>query len=327
MQYITSVGEILIDFIPTRPLQLGEPCYTPFPGGAPANVAVAIARLDGPARFIGKVSTDTLGELLSQTLQTEKVDTRFMLTTSAPTAMTIVSLKEDGQRSFTFFRTGTADMLLDVREVEAMDWSETAICHVGSVLLSSDPSRSATIAAIEQAQARGAVISFDINFRPALWESVGEFRSLLTKVIPQVNVLKLSSEEAGYVDSPTQAFDERLDREGLRNLGLSLLTQGPSLVVITMDADGALLLTREHQVHVSADAIKPIDTTGAGDAFMGSLLTGLLQLGYTEPAKLSLLTEDELRRLGGFANRVAGLSCTRPGGIASLPFAHEIEPL
>lgn len=327
MQYITSVGEILIDFIPTRPLELGEACYTPFPGGAPANVAVAVARLGGPARFIGKLSTDTFGELLSQTLQTEGVDTRFLLTTSAPTALTIVSLKEDGQRSFTFFRTGTADMLLNPAEITSVDWSETAICHVGSVLLSADPSRAATIEAIEQAHTQGAVISFDINFRPSLWSSVEEFRSLLTGIIPSIDVLKLSSEEAGFVDNQAQLSDERLDVESLRKLGVRLLEQGPKLVVITLDAGGALLLTGGQQIHVPAESIKPIDTTGAGDAFMGALLTGLLQLGYTEPGKLSQVAEGELRRLGGFANRVAGLSCTRPGGIASLPFAHEIAPL
>lgn len=328
-KYILSIGEMLIDFIPDMPTSVGvggTPCYHPHPGGAPANVAVAIARLGGAARFIGKLSEDGFGQLLAQVLVDNHVDTLYIQTTrQAPTSLALVTLSVNGQRQFTFYRQGTADTRLEVGNLDWNAWQDAAICHAGSVSLSVEPSRSATLAAMDYTRQAGSIVSFDANIRPALWASDTEIREAIREAIGRSDVLKFSAEEAGFMDEQGDLLEERLDMNQLRTLGAALLAQGPSLVIITLDAQGAFLMTANAQVEVSAVPVKAVDTTGAGDAFMGAILHGLVEQGCSTPSDLRQLSGDELRNLGSFANRVAGLSCTRYGGISSLPFINEVQ--
>ena len=328
-KYILSIGEMLIDFIPDTPTDVGVggmPCYHPHPGGAPANVAVAIARLGGAARFIGKLSEDGFGQLLAQVLVDNHVDTLYIRTTrQAPTSLALVTLSVNGQRQFTFYRQGTADTRLEVGNLDWNAWQDAAICHAGSVSLSVEPSRSATFAAMDYTRQVGSIVSFDANIRPALWVSDTEIREAIREAIGRSDVLKFSAEEAGFMDEQRNLPEERLDMNQLRTLGAALLAQGPSLVIITLDAHGAFLMTANAQVEVPAAPVKAVDTTGAGDAFMGAILHGLVQQGCSTPTDLRQLSVEELRNLGAFANRVAGLSVTRYGGISSLPFINEVQ--
>jgi len=326
LKHIISLGEILIDVIPSGQLRLGEACYSPHPGGAPANVAVAIARLGGSSRFIGGVSGDEFGRLLMLVLTDNRVDTRYVhVIKGAPTAVALVTLQADGQRQFTFFREGTADIQLRAGDLDWSAWHDAAICHVGSVLLSVEPARSATLAAIEHTRRVGSIVSCDVNVRPALWSSHDDIRDTLAKIVKSTDLLKLSAEEAQFMGAYGSSPTEHLDRNWLNTLGEALLGRGPSLVIITLGAQGALLLTAKHRVEVPAPSVRPVDTTGAGDAFMGAVLYKLVQQGCKVPADLQQLSEPDLSDLGSFANRVAGLSCTRYGGISSLPFMYEVD--
>jgi fructokinase len=325
MKYALFVGEMLIDFIPTATDLHGSLCYQPHPGGAVANVAVALARLGGAARFVGKLGEDSFGRLLLNVLRENKVDTRFVPTTSqGQTTLALVTLQTDGQREFSFYRQHTADTLLEVSDLHAPVWENVAILHAGSVSLTDDPARSATLAALEQAHMRKLAVSFDVNVRLALWHTETELREMLGQVIAQVDLLKCSAEEAHYLDaSCTTPFDPA-DTPRLAALGQYLLTQGPRLVIVTRGALGALLITHQHTIVVAASTTQARDTTGAGDAFMGAILAKLLEHDWLTPTQLAALNAHELRVLGEFANKAAGISCTRYGGIASLPLLAEI---
>ena len=326
MKHIINLGEILIDVIPTTQVRLGEACYTPYPGGAIANVAVAIARLGGLARFIGGVAEDEFGQLLVQVLVDNHVDTRYVrVVKEAPTAIALVTLYTGGQRHFTFFRQGTADTQLQAEYLNWGAWHDAAVCHVGGVLLSTEPARSATLAAMDHTRQVGSIVSFDVNIRPTLWTSPATIHKTIASAVERTDVLKISAEEAEYTGVWGYSSSEPLERSKLNALGEALLERGPRLVIITLGVNGAFLLTAKHRVEVPSLPVRPVDTTGAGDAFMGAVLYQLVQQGCQTPSDLLALSEHNLHNLGSFANNVAGLSTTRYGGISSFPFMHEIS--
>jgi len=326
MKHIISLGEVLIDLIPSTQVHLGETCYTPFPGGAIANVSVAIARLGGSSRFIGGVSDDEFGRLLVQVLTDNDVDTHYIrVIKKAPTAIALVTLHAEGQRRFTFFRQETADSQLQAGDLHWSAWHDAAVCHVGGVLLSTEPARTATLAAMDYTRRVGSIVSLDVNVRPALWASHADIRDTLAKAVERTDILKLSAEEAVFVSEQSSLPRDPHERSWLNTLGEALLEKGPRLVIITLGAEGALLLTANHRVEVPARPVRPIDTTGAGDAFMGAALYKLVQQGCTTPSDLLALLENDLSNLGNFAAFVAGLSVTSYGGISSFPFIYEIK--
>ena len=332
MKYVLSVGEMLIDFIPTAPLHTlegSDSCYRPHPGGAPANAAVAVARLGGASRFIGKFSHDAFGQLLIQVLQNNNVDSQYVRSTDeGTTALALVSLQDDGQRQFFFYRHRTADTLLDVSDLDLDAWRDVAICHTCSITLSTEPSGTATLAAMDQTRRLGALVSFDVNMRPAFWPSEQAMHNAMVEIVPRTDVLKLSVEEAYLFDSTLQfATPEQGDVTRLAQLGKQLLQQGPRFVIITFGSKGALLMTATNRVEVPTIPVRAIDTTGAGDAFMGAILYSLAARDYASPADLTRLSQDDLQQMGVFANKVAAISCTRYGGIEALPYMREVDAM
>jgi fructokinase len=326
MKHILSLGEVLIDLIPSTQLQLGETCYTPYPGGAIANVAVAIARLGGSSRFIGGISDDHFGQLLLQVLADNHVDTQYIrIIKNAPTAIALVTLFAAGQRHFTFFRHITADSQFQAGDLHWNAWHDAAVCHIGGVLLSTEPARTATLAAMEYTRRVGSIVSLDVNVRPALWASHADIHDTLAKAVARTDILKLSAEEAAFVCEQGSLPRDPHDRAWLNSLGKALLERGPRLVIITLGAEGALLLTANHNIEVPARPVRPIDTTGAGDAFMGAALYKLVQQGCATPSDLFALSENDLSSLGTFAAFVAGLSVTSYGGISSFPFIYDVN--
>jgi fructokinase len=326
VKHIISLGEVLIDLIPSTQVHLGETCYTPHPGGAIANVSVAIARLGGSSRFIGGVSDDEFGQLLVRVLVDNHVDTQYIrVIKKAPTAIALVTLHAQGQRRFTFFRQDTADSQLQAGDLDWSAWQDAAICHVGGVLLSTEPARTATLAAMNYTRKVGSIVSLDVNVRPALWSSHSDIYNTLAQAIERTDILKLSAEEAAFISEQSSLPKDPHERSWLKSLGETLLERGPRLVMITLGAEGSLLFTARHQVEVPARPVRPLDTTGAGDAFMGAALYKLVQEGCTTPSDLLSLSENNLNNLGNFASFVAGLSVTSYGGISSFPFIYEVN--
>lgn len=321
------LGEALIDFIPDTDRTGGALCYRPHPGGAVANAAVALAQLGGTARFVGKLARDGFGRMLLQVLQTYGVDTRFVLTTSqGNTALALVTLQADGQREFTFYRQQTADTLLAPDELDVQAWESVTLCHAGSVLLSAEPARTAMLATLQQARQLDLTVSFDVNARLALWTSEVELRASLDQAITGVDLVKCSAEEAHFLDSRLHQAVDPGDTDRLQDLAHALLGRvSAALVIITRGPLGALLCTARQTISVPASHLQAIDTTGAGDAFMGAVLYWLSARGRTGASHLRALTDNDLQMLGTFANTAAGISCTRFGGMASLPSLQDVE--
>ena len=172
---ITTVGEILIDLTQTGISDNGIPIYTANPGGAPANVAVAASKLGAKTAFIGKVGNDSFGRFLCDTLKKYNVSTDGVITDkSANTTLAVVSVNENGERSFSFYRKNSADTLLSENEITDLQMSNTHILHFGSVSLTDEPSRTATISAVRRAKNLGATITYDPNYRESLWNSLDE---------------------------------------------------------------------------------------------------------------------------------------------------------
>ncbi len=315
MSLAVCLGEALIDFVAdTAGVPLLEcPGFLKAPGGAPANVAVGLARLGVPAAFVGKVGEDPFGRFLQRTFADAAVDTSGMrFDPNHRTGLAFVALGADGERDFAFFRNPSADMLLRPEEIP----DELLACrvfHFGSITLIQDPSRSATLDALARARRQGAWISYDPNLRPLLWPDLETARSEIRAALPLADFVKVSEEEAEFLYGPAP----------LPELAARLLGEGPSLVALTRGAAGAVLATAATQLSLPGFQVEVVDTTGAGDGFAAGLIAWLLKRG-AGPAEL---TEVDLREAGRFACAVAALTCTRKGAIPALPSGADVRKL
>lgn len=311
---VFTIGEALIDFIPHE-----KGCglkkvdsFRKAAGGAPANVACAVAKLGGRSSFIGKVGADAFGDFLVETMEQAGVDTSYVFRTNeANTALAFVSLQADGNRGFSFYRHPSADMLLSEAEI-GNDWfAEGDILHFCSVDLIEAPVKYAHRKAIASAKASGSIISFDPNVRLPLWPDRESCRQTILEFLPLSHIVKISDEELAFI---TGHADER-------TAIASLFVGDVQHVVYTRGPEGAVWYARDFAVSVPGQRVVAIDTTGAGDAFVGSLLS----LVAKQPEFLERIQEEEARGILAFANRAAAITVTRSGAIDSLPTLEEIE--
>lgn len=309
MHTVVTLGELLIDFVPEEnglPLA-AVPAFRKAPGGAPANVAAAVAKLGGRARFVGKVGDDPFGWFLRAVLEETGVDTRsLLLAPDAKTTLAFVSLRADGERDFLFYRDPGADTLLSPEELDGSWLDDAAVFHFGSVSLSAEPARSATREMAERARERGLLVSYDPNLRPALWPSDAAMREEAASAVALADVVKVSESELDALagdKGPAFFFD-----------------RGVSLLVITKGEAGCVYHTPHASGTVPGFAVRAVDTTGAGDGFVGGLLVQLAQRAKDRP------WEDEawLRRALRFANAVGALVTTKRGAIPALPTCEEV---
>lgn len=302
---LIACGELLIDFVATQAgVTLAQaPAFVKAAGGAPANVAVGLARLGYRAGFMGQVGEDDFGHYLADTLAEAGVDVGGLrFSTAARTALAFVSLRADGERSFMFYRHPSADMLWQPADVDASYAAATRIFHYGSITLIGEPSRSATLAALGYARAGGALISYDPNLRIHLWPSADAARAGMLAGLQHADLVKVSEEELAFLTGETE-----LAR------GAARLWHGRlRLLVVTQGAAGCSYFTATERGRVPGFAVQPVDTTGAGDGFVAGLLAGLLDHGLTwerEAIEAAL-------RLG---NAVGALTTTQRGAIPALP--------
>ncbi|WP_138753730.1 carbohydrate kinase family protein [Paenibacillus sinopodophylli] len=316
MSKLYTIGEALIDFIPdTRGTELKDVVsFRKEAGGAPANVACAVAKLGGSSAFIGKLGSDAFGDFLVETLAAVNVDTRFVLRTGeANTALAFVSLKADGDRDFSFYRNPSADMLLTEDEIDEAWFHEGDILHYCSVDLIEAPVKYAHIKAITAMKAAGGLISFDPNVRLPLWADHEQCRQTILSFIPRSHLVKISSDELAFITGITD------EQEAIS----SLFVGDVLAVVYTKGSEGAVWYTREYEVSIPGQKVAVIDTTGAGDAFVGALLYQLQRnKGYLEHIDAS-----QAERIVAFANAAAALTTTREGAISSLPLLAELPVL
>jgi fructokinase len=311
---VLCLGEALVDLLPDRRGRLRD-CerFQAHSGGAPANVAVGLARLGLRAGFRGVLGDDELGQLLLRKLGEEGVQCSVRLTREAPTGVWFVALDEHGDRTFfTPTGSGSADKLISAQDVELPLLQSARWLHCGSSSHVRPQAQDALRAAVRLARQAGTRVSFDPNVRAHLWDDARELRALCDDVLPFCEVVKLAEDEAGPclgVREPEQAA------ERLRSLGVKL-------ACVTLGAQGALALRGNDWLRAPAPSVSVVDTTGAGDGFVAGLLSRLARGGPIEEARASEL-ESALR----FACAVGSRVCTQLGAVAGLPRAAEIASL
>ena len=314
---IVTVGEVLIDLTQTGVDERGVRTLAANPGGAPANVAVAASRLGTKTAFVGCIGTDAFGDSLRETLEKDGVDTTGLIAhETIPTTLAVVTVNPDGERSFTFYRRPGADICLERSAIPESLIADAPILHFGSVSLTDDPARTATLEAAKDAKAAGAIITYDPNYRPALWPSEEEAIQWMRAPLDMVDVLKISDEEtallSGY-EAPDAAAEELTD-QGIR---LVLVTLGPDGVYYRYQPEDGEALTGT----VPGFKVTVADTNGAGDTFFGAFLSKLSQ----RENGLDGFEADELEADLTFANRAASLTTSKPGAIPAMPTLEEVE--
>jgi fructokinase len=309
---VTALGELLIDFTECGLSPSGARLFEQNPGGAPANVLCAVKRLGGSAAFIGKVGDDMHGRFLRETLEREGIDVSGLAVDPAVfTTLAFVGLDAGGERSFSFARKPGADTCLLPEEVPGALLRESAIFHIGSLSLTDEPARSATMSAVTRARELGAIVSYDPNYRASLWPDVETAKEQMRALIPLADVMKLSDEEAELITG----------HKDPERCAQALLAQGPGCVAVTLGSEGALVATAEGARNAAPFRVAAADTTGAGDAFWGAFLSRLSMSGK-RPGRLAL---DEAWGFARFANAAASLCVERRGAIPAMPALDEVE--
>lgn len=307
---ITAVGEILIDLTQSGTNELGIPVFAANPGGAPANLAVAASRLGASSAFIGKVGTDSYGTFLRNTLIENNVDVSGMVVDQVNrTTLAVVAVDKAGERTFSFYRDPSADVNLRAEEISEEQLKNTRFLHFGSVSLTTDPARTATLYAAETAKKHGAIISYDPNYRASLWSDEATAIQRMLEPLPMVDVLKVSDEELPLLTGT----------EDLAEGSAMLAAKGIRLVLVTLGANGAYYRFGAHTGHIPGVKVKVGDTNGAGDTFFGATLAQLAKL-----ENLDALTPETLETILTVSNRAAAITTSRHGAIPAMPTAEEV---
>jgi fructokinase len=297
---VVCMGELLIDFVALEHgVSVGEAYgFQKAPGGAPANVAVAVSRLGYEAAFLGQVGDDPFGHFLADVLSSEGVDIRGLrFSREARTPLAFVSLTADGERSFVFYRHPSADMLLRADEVALEVLVGKKFFHFGSITLIDDPVRSATLMAAQSAHSHGMLISYDPNLRLDLWPNADAARTGMMVGMNYAHIVKLSDEEVQFLTGGSDISP--------------LWRSETQIIAVTHGSKGATLHTRKDKLDVPGFSVRTLDSTGAGDGFVAGMLCGILEFWGNHMAHLP-----EIAR---FANAVGALATTQLGAIPALP--------
>jgi fructokinase len=312
MPRVLVAGETLIDFLPgsNGPLSTVE-TFTRRPGGAPANVAVALARLGEAPLFWTRVGADPFGDFLVETLLGAGVPGTYVeRDPEAKTGLAFVSLDETAERGFSFYHDGSAETRLKPERIPASTLEDADWVHVDGLSLDTRPSRDAVFDLASRARDAGCTVSFDPNARPERWTRFS-FPGSVRRALGLADVVKATPEdlaEAGFDADGADALD----------LAAAIHEHGPHTALITLGAGGAVLSATadapwgETTVSHGGYDVDPVDTTGAGDAFLAGTVA-------------SLVDGDDADEALAFANAVAAVATTERGAMTALPDRTTVE--
>jgi fructokinase len=316
---VVCVGEALVDFLPDKAgKRVREVAsWLPCSGGSPANVAVGLARLGARSAMLGVVGQDEFGHFLVERLAAEGVDVSHLRQTDeGKTGLVFISLTNTGERSFSFFRTRSAELLLGPRDLDVRFLERARVMHCGSNSLLLPDARRTVLQMVEAARAAGKIVSCDPNLRLHMWPERGELKALLDQLLPSCAVVKLSEEEIGFVTGHEEP-----------EAALALLAQrGVALPIVTLAEKGAAFRWKDQVIRVPAPSAQLVDSTGAGDGFVSGLLYGLTRR-YADREALGRATAEELRGLVTFGCAVGARVVEKLGAVAGLPLRAEVEAL
>lgn len=316
MNKLLSIGEALIDMIPEQ-VNVGiseVKQFQPIVGGAPANVCGAFVKLGGAAEMITQLGDDPFGDKIVAEFERFGIGKQYVKRTDkANTALAFVALKEDGNREFSFYRRPSADMLLCAEDIKEEWFEKEYALHFCSVSLGDFPMKEAHRQAITYAQKAGLLISFDPNLRKPLWSSEETLYRTVHEFIPSAHILKISDEELEFLTGKTEITDV-LEKLFVGNVEMVIYTKG---------SDGAECYTKKAKAFAPCEKVKAVDTTGAGDGFIGSFLYQLYA-GEITAENIAEVSAEQMERFLTFSNRFCGYSVQRKGAIASYPVKEEI---
>lgn len=315
MAVISCFGEAIIDLLTLDKTQVGEidaPNLRQFPGGAPANVAVAVAQLGGEARFIGQVGDDAFGQFMSEALTTYQVDIANLSThDSAKTAFSLVTLDANNERSFEFNRTNTADLLLSEFDVKDKWFMGADIFHFCSNTLTEPSIAKTTLAALSKAKKQGCLVSFDVNLRHTLWPSEQAEREVIGQCLDFVDVLKVSQSEIDYLSNGDEIAYVK-----------AAVAAGVSTVIITNGSEAIKVLAKGVYSEITPPSVDALDTTAAGDSFIGGFLFALSE---QKDMKKALTEQEQLEKMTLFAAKCGAYTAAHQGAFTAMPTLDELE--
>ena len=316
---LVAIGEALIDFISSQKGCDFDDVESFFPavGGAPANVCAAHSKLGGKSLFLTQLGDDPFGHKIARALDKAGIDiSHISFTDEANTALAFVSLAADGNRTFSFYRKPSADMLYNADQVPADAFENIFALHFCSVSLGDFPMKEAHNKAIGYARDNNAVISFDPNLRFMLWNDKDALKKAVLEFIPKADILKISDDELEFITGEND-IEKALP---------ILFDSGVKLVLFTCGKDGMSAYTKKARAHAKSPEVEAVDTTGAGDASVGSFLWKLNDFGITAD-ELEEISEDRLREALEFATAFCSISVQKKGAIPSYPTLGEVTEL
>ncbi len=307
------MGEMLIDFTMNGQSTQGNNLFEACPGGAPCNVLAMLSKLGRKTGFIGKVGNDQFGHLLKETIEEIGIDSSgLVMDDKIHTTLAFVHTFPDGDREFSFYRQPGADMMLKEEEVDFGLIQNARLFHFGTLSMTDEPARSATWKALEVARKAGCLISFDPNLREPLWSSIDLAKEMMEYGMKYCDILKISDNEIQFI-SGQEDYEK-----GIRYLQD---TYHIPLILLTLGKDGSRAYYKDMVVERGGFKLDTIETTGAGDTFCGSTLSGILERDFKN------LTQKDLEEILTFANAAAALITTKKGAIRSMPEKEEVEEL
>lgn len=311
---VVALGELLIDFTENGISKQGNPLFEANPGGAPCNVLAMLSKLGHTTAFIGKVGKDYFGEQLGNAITEAGIDASFLCRDQEiHTTLAMVHTFPDGDRDFSFYRNPGADMMLTEDEIPEDLMKNTKMFHFGTLSMTHENVRAATKKAIRLAAEAGAVISFDPNLRPPLWDSMEHAKEQVLYGLSCCQVLKISDNEIQWLTGQEDYT------EGVRWIRERYSIP---LILVSMGKEGSRAYYQDKIVEVKPFLQKnTIETTGAGDTFCGCVLHYVCKYG------LNSLTEGILREMLTFANGAASLITTKKGALRVMPSVEEINQL
>jgi fructokinase len=305
---ILCCGEALIDMLPRRSTT-DEPAFAPYVGGALFNTAIALGRLGAPAEFFSGLSTDLFGQQLVRVLAESKAGTRYAHFSPRPTTLAFVDLK-DGHASYVFYDEGTAGRMLSPENLPDLADDVDAVLF-GAISLIPEPCGS-TYEALMAREHGKRVMMLDPNIRPGFIPDRARHADRIRRMMAMADIVKLSDEDLawfGEQGSPEDVVRAWLDR-------------GPKLIIVTRGSKGATAYSRDHSVTVRPEAVKVVDTVGAGDTFNAGVLASLHEQGLLTKAGVSSLSEEAIRQALTLGAKAAAVTVSRAG--ANPPWRREI---
>jgi fructokinase len=315
MYDVVALGELLIDFTPYGISEQGNNLFERNSGGAPANVMAALSKLGKKTAFLGKVGNDQFGIFLAEVLKTNGINTKgLVFSDTVNTTLAFVHLQENGDRSFSFYRKPGADLTYEEQEVDYSFIKKSKIFHFGSVSMTNEPSRTATLSAAKYAKEKKKLITFDPNLRKSLWGSLSEAKAAMDEGMVYADIVKVSEEELLFLSGSKDL------KEGSKFIMGKFDIQ---LLFVTLGDKGCFYRYLDATGIVPSYQVKSIDATGAGDIFFGAILYKILE----NSGGFSQLTIDDIKEYVRFANAAGALATTKRGAIPATPDLMSIEAL